>query len=58
MRSLLFLGIMLLPFQTHAANFQRPIPNPQTATAEGWFLLASVALLLALAAVQWLVSRR
>lgn len=58
MRSLIFLGVIMLPFQAHAESFQRPIPNPQTATAEGWFLLASVTLLLALAAVQWLVSRR
>ncbi|WP_169721173.1 hypothetical protein [Nisaea denitrificans] len=58
MRTLLFLCALMMPFQTHASNFQRPIPNPQTATAEGWFLLASVALLLALAAVQWLVTRR
>ncbi|WP_339853681.1 hypothetical protein [uncultured Nisaea sp.] len=58
MRPLIFLCALMMPFQAHAASFQRPIPNPQTATAEGWFLFASVALLLALAAVQWLVTRR
>ena len=58
MRLLLFLCALTTPFQAHAASFQRPIPNPQTATAEGWFLAASVSLLLALAAVQWLVTRR
>lgn len=49
---------ILAPVHGFAAGFQRPIPNPQTATAEFWFLAASVALLLALAAVQWLVARR
>ena len=49
MRPLIFLCALMMPFQAHAASFQRPIPNPQTATAEGWFLFASVALLLALA---------
>lgn len=58
MRALIIIFALSMPFQAHAASFQRPIPNPQTATAEGWFLLASVALLLALAAVQWLVTRR
>ena len=52
MRPLIFLCALMMPFQAHAASFQRPIPNPQTAT------FASVALLLALAAVQWLVTRR
>tara|TARA_R110002012_G_scaffold141607_1_gene299388 strand:+ start:1031 stop:1207 length:177 start_codon:yes stop_codon:yes gene_type:complete len=58
MRALIILCALTMPFQAYAASFQRPIPNPQTATAEGWFLAASVAFLLALAAVQWLVSRR
>jgi len=41
-----------------AASFERPVPQAQTATAETWFALASLALLLALGAVQWLVSHR
>lgn len=47
-----------LPALAHAEGFQRPIPQPQTATAEGWFLAASIALLLALLAVHLLVRRR
>ncbi|WP_193174073.1 hypothetical protein [Nisaea nitritireducens] len=58
MRQLIILCALTMPFQAHAASFQRPIPNPQTATAEFWFLTASVGLLLALVAVQWLVRRR
>ncbi|WP_417526147.1 protein NnrT [Marinovum sp.] len=41
-----------------AAPFDRPIPQAQSATAELWFALGSVALIAALAFVQWLVSRR
>lgn len=47
-----------LPALAQAQGFQRPIPQPQNATAEGWFLAASVALLLALLAVHLLVRRR
>lgn len=48
----------LLPAPAIAAAFDRPIPQPQTAAAEFWFLVASVCLLIALAAVQRLVNRR
>lgn len=41
-----------------AKTFERPIPNPQTSTAEAWFLAASLGLILALGAVHWLVQRR
>lgn len=62
MRILMALAALMAPVFTpiaaHAAGFQRPIPNPQTATAEVWFLAASIGLLLALAAVHWLVARR
>ena len=47
-----------LPFCAVAEAFQRPIPQAQSATAEGWFLVASVALVLALVAVHMLVRRR
>ncbi|WP_168223042.1 hypothetical protein [Oceanicola sp. D3] len=47
-----------LPAPLAAASFERPIPQPQTETAEFWFLVGSVALVLSLVAVQWLVSRR
>jgi hypothetical protein len=49
---------VLFSGQVRAAAFERPIPNPQSATAELWFAAASVGLLLALAAVHWLVARR
>lgn len=48
----------ILPAPALAAGFDRPIPQPQTETAEFWFLVGSIALIVALAAVQWLVSRR
>ena len=57
MKRLLFVAITL-PCPTFAATFERPIPQPQTGTAEVWFLIASVALIGALAAVQMLVNRR
>ncbi|MAA98701.1 MAG: protein NnrT [Stappia sp.] len=41
-----------------AKSFERPIPAPQTDQAEVWFLVASLALVLSLVAVQWLVARR
>lgn len=49
---------VMLPTGALAEAFQRPIPQPQSATAEWWFLAASVALLLALLAVHMLVRRR
>ncbi|SFD64869.1 hypothetical protein [Salipiger profundus] len=47
-----------LPGTAIAETFDRPIPQPQTAAAEFWFLVGSVALIVALGAVQWMVSRR
>lgn len=58
MRIALFLLVLFAPAVANAEAFQRPIPQPQTAQAEISYLIASVVLLLALAAVQWLVSRR
>lgn len=49
---------LTLPGTAFAEAFDRPIPQPQTETAEFWFLVGSVALILALAAVHILVSRR
>lgn len=46
------------PSLAFGQTFQRPIPQPQTATAEWWFFTASIALLLALLAVHLLVRRR
>jgi len=50
--------LALIPAPVLAASFERPIPQPQTAMAEFWFLIASIALILALVAVHLLVSRR
>ncbi len=40
-----------------AETFERPIPQPQSATAEIWFGLGSIALIAALVVVQRLVAR-
>lgn len=58
MHRILYLFLFIFPSMAFAQGFERPIPNPQTATAEGWFLAASIALLLALLAVHLLVRRR
>lgn len=49
---------MLAAAPALADSFDRPIPQAQSATAEFWFALASVALVAALVAVQRLVARR
>ncbi|WP_370285135.1 hypothetical protein [Pseudooceanicola nanhaiensis] len=49
---------LTFPAPALAAGFERPIPAPQTESAEVWFLVASVALIASLVAVQMLVSRR
>ncbi|MDO8882024.1 MAG: hypothetical protein U0934_07625 [Pseudotabrizicola sp.] len=49
---------VLMPATALAEAFQRPIPQPQTAQAEISYFAASVLLLAALIAVQWLISRR
>ena len=41
-----------------ADAFERPIPQAQTATAEFWYALACITLVLSMVAVQWLISRR
>ncbi|QYX56202.1 protein NnrT [Roseovarius sp. SCSIO 43702] len=57
-----FLSLVLLAVSAaaplHAAGFDRPIPQAQSATAEVWFAFACLALLAALYAVHWLVTRR
>ena len=47
-----------LPAPALAEAFDRPLPNAQSATAEFWFALATLALVLSLVAVGWLVHRR
>lgn len=43
---------------TLASAFERPIPQPQSATAEVWFGLASLLFCLALYAVHRMVKKR
>ncbi len=49
--------ICLIATTSVAQEFDRPIPQAQSATAEFWFALGSVALIAALVVVQWLVAR-
>ncbi len=49
---------LFAPSSAFAASFERPIPQPQTEAAEFWFLAASIALIISLGLVQYLVSRR
>lgn len=58
MRSLALLFATLLATPAFAEAFDRPIPQSQSATAEFWYTLACVTLVLSMVAVQWLVSRR
>ncbi|MDZ4313086.1 MAG: hypothetical protein U1A24_21295 [Cypionkella sp.] len=58
MRLPLSLLAALTPAAAVAEAFQRPIPQPQTAQAEISYFVASLLLLMALVAVQWLISRR
>lgn len=41
-----------------AESFDRPIPQAQSATAEFWYALACLALIMSMVLVQRLVSRR
>ncbi len=55
-RAFLFLGLLATP--ALADSFDRPIPQAQSATAEFWYTLACVTFVIALIAVQRLVSRK
>ncbi|SFP19819.1 hypothetical protein SAMN04488056_1296 [Cohaesibacter marisflavi] len=57
MRYLMF-ALSMLPTLAVSAPYDRPIPQAQSATAEFWFGLASVALIVALYCVHRMVSRR
>lgn len=48
----------LLAFPVLAQEFDRPIPQAQSATAEYWYALACFALIAAMIFVQRLVARR
>ena len=54
--TLLVANLMAAP--VFAGGFDRPIPQAQSATAEFWYALACVALILAMIAVHRLVARR
>lgn len=58
MRLLGYFCGLLLASPVFAAGFDRPIPQAQSATAEFWFAIGSIAMIAALGLVQWLVSRR
>lgn len=52
-------AVFVLPgSRLFAEGFDRPIPQAQSATAEFWYAMASVTLVICMVAVQWLVSRR
>ncbi len=56
-----FLTVMTAAFlasPVSADAFDRPIPQAQSATAEFWYALACLALVVAMIAVQRLVARR
>lgn len=53
-----FALLALIAAPAHAAPFDRPIPMPQSATAEHWFAIASIALIGALYVVHRLVKRK
>ena len=57
MRRLLPL-VATIPAPVLAAPFEPPIPQGETGTAAISYALASLALVLALGAAQWLVRRR
>ncbi|MAQ36922.1 MULTISPECIES: protein NnrT [Thioclava] len=57
MRKLTLL-LALAPAAAQAASFERPIPQAQSATAEFWFALATLALIAALAVMARVVARR
>lgn len=50
--------LTFLPAAALAEGFERPIPQAQTSTAEFWYAVASVAMILMLAAAGWLVRQR
>lgn len=57
MRCLTVIFTILLAPTAFAESFDRPIPQAQSATAEFWFALGSIALLAALVLVHRLVAR-
>ncbi|MCD1625674.1 MAG: protein NnrT [Paracoccaceae bacterium] len=58
MRLLTTFFSIILTTPAFAEAFNRPIPQAQSATAEFWFALGSIALIAALVLVQRLVARK
>ncbi len=58
MKRLTAIVLFLAATPAFAADFDRPLPQAQSATAELWFALASLIFVAALVAVQRLVARR
>jgi hypothetical protein len=58
MRRLMPLLPALLASPALSEGYDRPIPQAQSATAELWYALACLALVVAMIAVQRLVARR
>jgi hypothetical protein len=57
MKFLAFLFASIAASPLLAEGFDRPIPQAQSATAEFWFALGSIALIAALVLVHRLVAR-
>ena len=55
-RLCLIFGVLASPLS--ASSYDRPIPQAQSATAEIWFALASIALFVALYGVYRIVKAR
>ena len=55
---ILFALLTLLPSAALAEAAASAAPQPMTAEAEFWYAVASVAMILSLAAAGWLVRRR
>lgn len=53
-----FTTALLLPVLALAAPYDRPIPQPQSSTAEFWFFLASLTLIGALFCVAMVIKKR
>lgn len=58
LRPFVLLLLVLLPGLAGAEPFQPPIPAPQTAAAELSYAIASVLMIVMLAAAGWLARRR
>ncbi|MGX0974392.1 hypothetical protein ACSSVY_000088 [Roseovarius sp. MBR-51] len=58
MRCLTVVFTTLIASPVFAKSFDRPIPQAQSATAELWFALGSIAMIAALVLVQRLVARK